>query len=624
MLTGPKRAAERGSALVMAIVFVTVIGLVVTIALGYSAVSLRASAKHYVPARDRLYASDAAVKAAVQTVIASPAEGRSGSGCKAAKSYGTVQHEPVTVQVCPQGANSLVLTTGTGVATFGLKALAVTTEPGVVVSGKAGLKVNGNVESTSSISVGNNSVLAVAGGTVKATGGGCTVSSVTVDGVGVANCTVAPTAPVDPGFVLTGVTAAPAAASGTCNTSTKVATLAPGTWTQSTLDTAIGSCNYVWLQPGLHYLPDISWNIKNKVIAGTLPSGTAGMATSAFGAGCVKTSAGATLALGGSTAISFSSSSPSLEVCGASIAQTGGSVKLPVYGIPADIGTTVVSPFLKGPVAAPTGTTGWTNLGNALLIGDSKSATSVSFKSTTTPVPALTFTVGLATDPVLPTATSLTAVVGASSTVTSGTSLTVDVTDSSATPKTCTTPTKQTVNNNTVKNYTFTITCPAGLKAPFTAKVTASTTSTTARTASIDGMTLSYAVTPSTKMVAESGSLITPNGSAAISSSGNGNGMWFDGVVYMPKAKISVQIPASSLALSTLGMVVRVLDIQTTGSTLNQPVVATDNITSSLSPGDVTVQALVNGIVWTTCRVTFATAGTAVTGATVQGCTIPH
>ncbi|MFM2077319.1 MAG: hypothetical protein RJA49_1209 [Actinomycetota bacterium] len=624
MLTARTRAADRGSALVMAIVFVTVIGLVVTIALGYSAVSLRASAKHYVPTRDRLYASDAAVKAAIQTVVASPAEGRSGSGCKASKSFGSVHGEPVTVQVCPQGANSLLLTTGTGAANFGLKALAVTTEPGIVVSGKAGMKVNGNVESTSSISVGNNSVLAVIGGTVKATGGGCSVGSVTVDGVGVANCTVAPTAPVDPGFVLTGVTTAPAAASGSCNTTTKVASLQPGTWTQSTFDTAIGSCNYVYLAPGLHYLQDVTWSIKNKVIAGTLPNGTAGMATSAFGAGCVKTSPGATLALGGSSTISFSGSSPSLEVCGASYAQSGGAVKLPLFGIPNDIGTTVTSPFVKGPVAAPTGTTGWTNLPNALLLGDSLSATSTSFKSTTSPVPALTFTIGLSSDPVLSTATSLTAVVSASSTVTSGTSLTVDVTDSSTTPKTCTTPTKQTVNNNTLKSYTFTITCPAGLKAPFTAKVTTSTTSTTARTASVDGMTLSYAVVPATKMAAQSGSLITPNGSAVISSSGNGNGMWFDGVIYMPKAKIAVQIPASSLALSTLGIVVRVLDVQTTGSTQNQPVVATDNITSTLSAGDVTVQALVNGIVWMTCRVTFATAGTAVTGFTTQACTIPH
>jgi len=61
MLTRHDHDGERGSALVMAIIFVTVVGLAVTMGLGYSAVSLRASTRHYEPARDRLYAADAAM-----------------------------------------------------------------------------------------------------------------------------------------------------------------------------------------------------------------------------------------------------------------------------------------------------------------------------------------------------------------------------------------------------------------------------------------------------------------------------------------------------------------------------------------------------------------------------------
>jgi len=54
MLTRSTSRDDTGSALVMAIIFVTVVGLAVTMGLGYSAVSLRASTRHYEPARDRV------------------------------------------------------------------------------------------------------------------------------------------------------------------------------------------------------------------------------------------------------------------------------------------------------------------------------------------------------------------------------------------------------------------------------------------------------------------------------------------------------------------------------------------------------------------------------------------
>jgi hypothetical protein len=62
--------------------------------------------------------------------------------------------------------------------------------------------------------------------------------------------------------------------------------------------------------------------------------------------------------------------------------------------------------------------------------------------------------------------------------------------------------------------------------------------------------------------------------------------------------------------------------VQVPASVDVQPVIAAEN--GSLNDGDVTVQTLVNGDVWMTCRVAFTASGMKVTGSTVRGCTVPR
>jgi hypothetical protein len=605
---------DRGSTLIMAIVFVTVIAMVIAGALSYSAASLNGASRAYVPSRDRLYASDAAMKATVAYIVAHPSEGRSlaGGACKPARTYGTVRDQPVTVQVCPQGATSL--TTMGGGSSWGLLTMAIGAEKGLVVSGKGGIQINGNVSVNSAIDVANNSLLNVVGGTVAALGGGCAVDKVIVDGVGVANCTVASAPAVDPVYT-TGLTAAPAAAAGSCNGTSKIATLGPGTWTQTTFDAAIGSCNYVWLQPGVHYLQDINWSIKNKVIGGTLPNGTGGMATSALGAGCSQSSPGAMLLLGGTTAISLSGSTPSFEVCGRTTTQAGGrSVPIPLFGPTTDINAPTTGTLTVSGATAPSGTS-WSSPANAKSI-DNKVATYTLAKNKASNVLSIPGYSGTVAIPA--TATSLNAVVNA---VTSpDATVTLTARNNGDTVDACTGTTSPNLPIGTAVSATTTVTvtlaCTKALVAPLTLRVVVTAPNTSSnRAVKLDGVNLSYGDPGPTIKAACATCTVLSGG-------GNGNSVWLGGEVYLPRGKISLQLPATSTTLSTLGMVVRVLDLQTTGSTAVLPIIATDN--GALYPGDVTVTTKVGDVVWTSCRVTYGVTGAAVTSSKVLGCTVPR
>jgi hypothetical protein len=92
--------------------------------------------------------------------------------------------------------------------------------------------------------------------------------------------------------------------------------------------------------------------------------------------------------------------------------------------------------------------------------------------------------------------------------------------------------------------------------------------------------------------------------------------------VYLPGAKIDVQLPNSSAGFTTQAMVVRVLKVKSTGSTSLFPIIASDN--GGINDGDVTVIAKVGATSWMTCRVSLATSGSTITGATIQGCTLPY
>ena len=272
---GDTRRADQGSALIMAIVFVTVIGLAMAAGLGYASATLRAQSNAYTPARDKLYAADAAMKAAVEYIVNNPSEGNAGTNpsCAPVRDFGTVRGDKVTTQVCPQGTS---LTPKGGGSAWGLLTLATgKAEDDGKRNGEAGLditgtlQVNGNVSANSDI-VGDN--LVVNGGTVKARYG-CKGVNVTVDGASFTSCAVASPPATDPGYV-PGIDEAPAAGTGTCDTKTGVASLQPGTWaSQSAIDAAVGSCSITNFLPGVHYFDSFDWTIKQRTIAGKLVSG---------------------------------------------------------------------------------------------------------------------------------------------------------------------------------------------------------------------------------------------------------------------------------------------------------------------------------------------------------------
>jgi hypothetical protein len=138
---------------------------------------------------------------------------------------------------------------------------------------------------------------------------------------------------------------------------------------------------------------------------------------------------------------------------------------------------------------------------------------------------------------------------------------------------------------------------------------------------SFDGVTVGYG-TPASPILAQSGCVVTPGGCSVLETKGNSNSIFLDGEVYLPKSKVTAQIPNLSSTFSTLGVVVRVLDVQVPASVVVQPVIAAEN--GSLNDGDVTVQTFVNGDSWMTCRVTFTASGRHVTGSTVRSCTVPR
>ena len=96
---------EQGSALVMALVMLTVIGLIVGAALTYSSTSLRASNNAIRPNRASLYAADSAIQGAIEFVRDHPQAGTEivpGACNPNGFLYNDPQGGNVEVEICPQ------------------------------------------------------------------------------------------------------------------------------------------------------------------------------------------------------------------------------------------------------------------------------------------------------------------------------------------------------------------------------------------------------------------------------------------------------------------------------------------------------------------------------------------
>ena len=373
-----RERSDRGAALVIALVFVSVVSLVVAAALSYTTTSLRNSSRRYEPARERLYVADAAMKAAALYIAANPSAGvaPTGSTCAPTLTYGTIAGQAITVQPCPK-ANSFVTITP---SSFGMQLLASgVNTTALTLSQGASLQVNGDLKVNGKVAVGNNSLIVRSG---SLTAANCTISqsgSITSNGTAVAQndtaCKTGSTA-VDPAYVSGLGSVYPADATSSC--SNGVLTIQPGLWTSAVV-ASLTSCAVILLAPGIHVLDSVAWTIDRRVVGGALASGvtTASLSTGTLGLLCDDDVDGVTLVVAGSTSITFSgtgSSPAELELCGRTVSQSGGGTpKIALFGPPSALsfggsGTLTGSSSSAG--------TGWTNGANAATINSSSATTS--------------------------------------------------------------------------------------------------------------------------------------------------------------------------------------------------------------------------------------------------------
>ena len=669
-----RHGKDEGAALVMAIAFVTVIGLLLAGALSYAAVSMKASSHTYTPARDRLYGADAATKAAMHYVGDHPEAGQAlpGVTCYAQKTYGTVGAETVGVQVCPQGVGAAGSFPSPGSVRWGLVTLATGSTKGLTMTGNNPFQINGNVYSNSELNVAGTGSLIVKQGSLYASSCAGT-GTITVDGTKDCAATGAGTAK-DPGF-LPGITDAPADAtvatacpsSGT--SSSRVVQINPGKWTSAILTAATGCAN-VWLKPGIHYLENITWSIAKKVVAGALPSsGTSGIVSSSIPGGCDDTKDGAMLYLAGSSTVTVTTSG-SLQVCGKNVLQTSGrTVEIPLYDSTTDIGGHTDSDTLKtgsnstvtdsscstdtnhgdsngngggggvsraihqpakvgdggggdggGGGGGGTTTCEWSNRNNAKLIDTTIATDTGVTKSARTPTLTITKYAGAGAIP--SSVDQLTVKVTALATRTSGSgsangNYSIKVLNSDGTTACNASGGHTMATGSTLPTTpdTFTVNCNTGMTAPLQVEfyATASNSDGT-RAVKLDGIELSYSVDVAGTLLKHTAGL------TSITATTSSAPVWFGGEIYLPASAMSLKASALNGVVSTLGAVMYRLIYSADHSAADVLASANNVYTAG---GDILVKTQVGAKDWVTCRIALALASGLGTP-TLKGCTVPR
>jgi hypothetical protein len=310
--------------------------------------------------------------------------------------------------------------------------------------------------------------------------------------------------------------------------------------------------------------------------------------------------------LAGTSTISLSGSNASLQVCGRNL--SGTSTKVAIYGPTASAATTLADTLVPG--SNPTGSS-WGSAANAKLVDGTVATYNNLNKGSTTSIltlPSLTGARALPTTIISPITAEVTGLATMDAKfIVQVRSNTTTVCTSTAAPLPLTTSATVSVNFN----------CTGVLSTPLSIRLTATAgTNVGARSIQIDGVILKYSVA-GTPIAAQSGS-------DAVSMNNAGGQLWLGGRVYLPRAKMSIRLKDGSTVLSTQPMVVRSLDVTTSGSTSTGTVAADTVVQMQLRPGDVTIAASVGDRMSMTCRVSYAVAGAVVTGYTVKGCTIPR
>ncbi len=325
---------ERGSAIILALIVITVIGTITAASLSYLRTSLAGVNLATRPERISSTSADAAMQTEIAYLRNHPEVGRSlGLKCPAASMSFPGDAGTVTVGICPQ-AGSLV-PTKIPLATF-LTVGAKAAETDVTTGAPGDLVVYGDTFANAAITANGASRLVVHEGRVWARRA-CAGTIVVDAGTPAPTCSLAGAVPavgVNPAYAAA-VAVKPANGVGSC--AAGVASIGPGTYTVAQLQTAIGACTTVWLKPGVFYLNfgATVWNPVGLKIVGGTPSGA--LPGVPFPGGCNASAPGTQLIFGGTSQIALSGGS-TLDLCGLDTTEGSSTVKLAMLGLKAAVG----------------------------------------------------------------------------------------------------------------------------------------------------------------------------------------------------------------------------------------------------------------------------------------------
>ena len=608
---------DSGAALLLALVVVTGVVVAITAALAFASTSVRSSSEAYRPARARLYAADAAAKIAARYLVDHPELGTWNGGQCRALDLGTLGSEAMSASVCAQVATSfeLVREAQTDWAVITLPQAG--DQDGIRLNSSATVGFTGTVSSTGRINAGGSGTIAITGGS--ALSSEACRGTVTIDGTTIDNATCIGTPLADPGYAIADPNV-PADGSGTCNSSDKIATLQPGTWTKSSWEAVVHDCDMVLMSPGIYHLKDVEWSIDKKVIAGS-PAQTPVTAAlfSESILGCDPAAQGVQIVLSGITTISLANGG-SLHLCGRAKDSDGngtpdaGAPQIALYGPTADqTGTTAtLTPSGASGTITGSGAGSWTTATNGRIVdaagadataryGDTSHLAQATLPAKTTGpsgsngVAALTLTGFGTSGTTYPTT-------GATIAVTSGVSVTTNVTISATVTSTaggsCSASNLRPAAATSLETVSASLTCSGTLTGPLTAVVTATNTNpSTTRTWRVDGVTLQFSSPGITKHTPASNKNTLDQG-------GSGRHFWFTDIVYVPLGIASLQTPNTATYTSFDGLVVRTLAVNGTGGTNQKPVVGDPGYRRD---GDVVVTVSVAGTPWVSGRWTYET-----------------
>jgi hypothetical protein len=276
---------ERGSALVMALLMLSVVGVVMAAALDYAGTSLRASNVAVRPQRASSYAADGALQTAIEFLRDNPQAGADFYNACApiTSTYPDPTVGNVTIDTCPQ-PDSLI---HQGNFRAVLLTLGTSTSEGVRLTHNGAVNLGGDVWSNSVIQLNSTTSMRVNAGNVWAWNACTPVGNIVVDSGYTTTCNasstfggVKPKVALDPGDASLGHAAdwkplalpatlvqpaIPACVAGT-------ATLAPGVYYDpAALSALTTTCSNVRLNPGPYFLdfPDENtlWNVSGTVTA---------------------------------------------------------------------------------------------------------------------------------------------------------------------------------------------------------------------------------------------------------------------------------------------------------------------------------------------------------------------